>query len=199
MASCCWSRLAIDYGAERRRLRVIKMRGIEFRGGFHDFTIEKGGLEIYPRLVAAEHHAVSTAMLRSSGNAELDPLLGGGLERGTNALLIGAAGVGKSSLALTYGVAAADAASTRPSSPSTRGSARSKRARKRSDCSSTKRMAAGRSAFQQIDPAELSPGEFAAVVRRQRRARQRAHRRYRQPQRLSQRDARRALPHAADA
>src|SRR6202012_4835039 len=48
--------LAIDYGAERRRLRVVKMRGIAFRGGFHDFTIEHGGLEVYPRLVAAEHH-----------------------------------------------------------------------------------------------------------------------------------------------
>jgi circadian clock protein KaiC len=99
--------LAIDYGAQRRRLRVVKMRGIEFKGGFHDFTIHKGGLRIYPRLVAAEHHTHFESELVSSGNPELDSLLGGGLERGTSALLIGAAGVGKSSLALTYAIAAA--------------------------------------------------------------------------------------------
>jgi len=99
--------LAIDYGAQRRRLRVVKMRGIEFKGGFHDFTIRRGGLKVYPRLVAAEHHKDFDNDLVLSGNTELDTLLGGGLERGTNALLIGAAGVGKSSLALTYAVAAA--------------------------------------------------------------------------------------------
>ncbi|MGY4332255.1 KaiC/GvpD/RAD55 family RecA-like ATPase [Bradyrhizobium sp. LB7.2] len=90
--------LAIDYGAERRRLRVIKMRGIRFRGGFHDFTIEAGGVRIFPRLVAAEHHASFVGEFTPSGNAQLDLLLGGGLERGTSALLLGAAGVGKSSL-----------------------------------------------------------------------------------------------------
>ena len=100
--------VAIDYGAERRRLRVIKMRGIRFRGGFHDFTIERGGLQIFPRLVAAEHHKTFVGDFTPSGNAELDQLLGGGLERGTNALLIGAAGVGKSSVALTYAIAAAE-------------------------------------------------------------------------------------------
>src|ERR1700741_4318608 len=99
--------LAIDYGAERRRMRVVKMRGIPFKGGFHDFTIERGGLEIYPRLVAAEHHKEFEGGFVPSGNKEVDMLLGGGLERGTNALLIGAAGVGKSSLALTYAIAAA--------------------------------------------------------------------------------------------
>ena len=99
--------LAIDFGAERRRLRVVKMRGIDFRGGFHDFSIVKGGLDIYPRLIAAEHHKPFSGDFMPSGNHELDDLLGGGLERGTNALLIGAAGVGKSSLAMTYVVAAA--------------------------------------------------------------------------------------------
>ena len=84
--------LAIDYGAQRRRLRVVKMRGIDFKGGFHDFTIRHGGLKVYPRLVAAEHHKDFETQVVSSGNAELDALLGGGLERGTNALLIGAVG-----------------------------------------------------------------------------------------------------------
>src|ERR1700742_1165767 len=99
--------LAIDYGAQRRRLRVVKMRGIDFKGGFHDFTIRKGGLHVYPRLVAAEHHKPFAADVVPSGNAELDTLLGGGIERGTNLLLIGGAGVGKSSLALTYAITAA--------------------------------------------------------------------------------------------
>lgn len=157
--------LAIDYGAERRRLRVIKMRGVRFRGGYHDFAIRKGGLQIYPRLVAAEHHSAVVGEPASSGSAELDQMLGGGLERGTNALLVGAAGVGKSSLALSYAVAA---------------------------CQRGERvgffvfdenigtlLARGRSLgldiqpcidqglmhLQQVDPAELSPGEFTAAVR----------------------------------
>src|SRR5690606_11439450 len=99
--------LVIDYGAERRRLRVMKMRGIAFRGGYHDMKIVRGGTEAYPRLVASEHHTEFTGDYTPSGNAALDQMLGGGLERGTNALLIGAAGVGKSSLSLTYIMAAA--------------------------------------------------------------------------------------------
>lgn len=100
--------IAVDYGAQRRRISVVKMRGMAFRGGFHDFTIEKGGLRIYPRLVAAEHHRTFVGEHTPSGNGQLDTMLGGGLERGTNALFIGAAGVGKSSLALTYAIAAAE-------------------------------------------------------------------------------------------
>src|SRR5690606_4293862 len=80
--------LAVDYGAQRRRLRVLKMRGVDYRGGYHDFSIKKGGLFVYPRLVAAEHRKAFEPQTTPSGNAELDQLLGGGLERGTNALLI---------------------------------------------------------------------------------------------------------------
>ena len=100
--------LPLEYGAERRRLRVVKMRGIKFRGGYHDFTIETGGLAIYPRLIAAEHHKSFIGKLTSTGSSELDALLGGGIERGTSLLLIGGAGVGKSSIALTYAMAAAE-------------------------------------------------------------------------------------------
>ena len=64
--------LSLDYGAERRRLRVVKMRGMKFRGGYHDLTIETGGLAIYPRLVAAEHHKAFLGELTSTGSAELD-------------------------------------------------------------------------------------------------------------------------------
>src|SRR5690242_11145252 len=100
--------LALEYGAERRRLRVKKMRGIPFRGGYHDFTIRTGGIEVFPRLIAAEHRNVFVGELSHSGSAELDALLGGGLERGTSTLLIGGAGVGKSSIAVTYAAAAAE-------------------------------------------------------------------------------------------
>src|SRR5689334_3744075 len=72
--------LALDYGAERRRLRVKKMRGINFRGGYHDFVIETGGVRVFPRLVAAEHHKPFVGELTQSGSAELDALLGGGVE-----------------------------------------------------------------------------------------------------------------------
>ena len=99
--------LSLEYGAERRRLRVVKMRGMKYRGGYHDFTIETGGLAIYPRLVAAEHHRAFLGELTSTGSSELDALLGGGIERGTSILLIGGAGVGKSSIALTCAMAAA--------------------------------------------------------------------------------------------
>ena len=101
--------LAIDYGAERRRLRVIKMRGIRFRGGFHDFTIEQGrARDLIRGWSRPSITRTSIGDLRPAAMRELDQLLGGGLERGTNALLIGAAGVGKSSLALTYAIAAAE-------------------------------------------------------------------------------------------
>ena len=94
--------LAPSYGAERRRLRVIKYRGQSFRGGFHDFTIVTGGLAVYPRLVAAEHKGVFERTVLGSGKPELDALLGGGMERGSAALIIGPAGTGKSLLTLQF-------------------------------------------------------------------------------------------------
>lgn len=157
--------LAIDYGAQRRRLNVIKMRGIEFRGGFHDFTIAKGGLRIFPRLIAAEHHTEFTGEYTPSGNAELDKLLGGGLERGTNALLIGAAGVGKSSVALTYALAAADRGEHAVYYAFDEGRGTLEARARTIGLLLEPALAKGRLRFQQIDPAELSPGEFAANVR----------------------------------
>jgi circadian clock protein KaiC len=157
--------LAIDYGAQRRRLRVEKMRGIEFRGGYHDFTIKRGGLEIYPRLVAAEHHTKFVGDFTPSGNADLDALLGGGLERGTNALLIGAAGVGKSSLALTYAVAAAKRGEKSVFFAFDEGLGTMEARARTIGLQLDDAINDGRLHFQQIDPAELSPGEFAARVR----------------------------------
>jgi len=81
--------LATQYGAERRRLRVAKMRGVAYRGGFHDLMIRTGGLEVFPRLVASEHHKPFEPANVPSGNKALDDLLGGGLPRGTSTLLLG--------------------------------------------------------------------------------------------------------------
>lgn len=157
--------LALDYGAERRRMRVVKMRGIPFKGGYHDFTIERGGLEIYPRLVAAEHHAEFDGDFVASGNAELDQLLGGGLERGTNALLIGAAGVGKSSIALTYAIAAAERGEHSVIFAFDEGKGTMNARARTLGLALDAAVAADIIRIEQIDPAELSPGEFAHLVR----------------------------------
>jgi circadian clock protein KaiC len=157
--------IAIDYGAERRRLRVVKMRGIKFRGGFHDFTIETGGLAIYPRLVAAEHHKSFSGDFTPSGNAELDQLLGGGLERGTNALLIGGAGVGKSSLALTFAVAAAGRGEHAVIFAFDEGRGTIDARARTIGLQLQAMIDSGLVRIQQIDPAEVSPGGFAHLVR----------------------------------
>ena len=98
--------LAPDYGAERRRLRVIKYRGQRYRGGFHDFVIRTGGVEVFPRLVSAEHKSEFTRDQLASGSPEMNALLGGGVERGSSVLILGPAGTGKSLLALTFIVGA---------------------------------------------------------------------------------------------
>lgn len=157
--------LAIGYGAERRRLRVMKMRGIEFRGGYHDFTIRKGGLKIYPRLIAAEHHTKFVGDFTPSGNAELDQMLGGGLERGTNALFIGAAGVGKSSLALSFALAAAQRGEHAVFFAFDEGRGTLEARARSIGFQLDEATESGLLRVQQVDPAELSPGEFAANVR----------------------------------
>src|ERR1700759_3618112 len=94
--------LAPAYGAERRRVRVIKYRGVKFRGGFHDVTIPTGGLNVFPRLVASEHRTAFIRGQKYSGIAELDQLLGGGIEAGSSTLVLGPAGTGKSLLAIVF-------------------------------------------------------------------------------------------------
>jgi circadian clock protein KaiC len=157
--------LALDYGAERRRLRVIKLRGSSYRGGFHDFKIERGGVAVYPRLVAAEHHQEFARELVKSGVAELDSLLGGGLHRGTSTLVLGPAGSGKSSIAAQFAAAAAERGEHAASflfdeSLQTYLSRAAGLGREMSE-----HVEAGRMSMRQIDPAELSPGEFAHHVR----------------------------------
>jgi circadian clock protein KaiC len=93
---------APEYGAERRRLRVLKYRGRRFRGGFHDFAITTGGVHAFPRLISAEHRKKFARDVLKTGIAELDALFGGGLARGSSILILGPAGTGKSLLTLTF-------------------------------------------------------------------------------------------------
>jgi circadian clock protein KaiC len=95
-----------DYGPEKRFLQVVKLRGVKFRGGEHDFELTTGGLAVYPRLVAAEHRGDFRAVTAVTGNAGLDALLGGGLSRGSNTLFMGPSGVGKTTTALSCVLAA---------------------------------------------------------------------------------------------
>ena len=98
--------VAPGYGAERRRMRVIKYRGQQFRGGFHDLVLETGGMRVFPRLISAEHRRAFRRETVGSGNGELDALLGGGIDRGSSTLVLGPAGTGKSLLMLTFAAAA---------------------------------------------------------------------------------------------
>jgi circadian clock protein KaiC len=154
-----------DYGSARRRLMVVKYRGRDFRGGFHDYKIVRGGLVVFPRLVAAEHAANESREKLASGIAALDELLGGGLEKGTSTLFVGAPGTGKSSVAVQFALAAA----------------------RRGECAALfifdesirtlltrcagmgmdlkPHIDSGRIRVRQVDPAELSPGELVHDIR----------------------------------
>lgn len=153
------------YGAARRRMEIVKLRGVQFSGGFHDFNIRRGGIELYPRLVASPQPGHDHDLQVLSGISEVDDLLGGGLESGSSTLIMGPAGAGKSTLATQFAVAAAE---------------RGERAAffifdesRRSLLNRSKALGMdlagplekGQITAQQIDPAELAPGEFASLVR----------------------------------
>lgn len=156
---------APEYGAERRRIRILKYRGQAFRGGYHDFTIKTGGVAVFPRLVAAEHRSGFVRKTMASGIAELDALLGGGIEQGSSTLILGPSGTGKSTFALQFMVAAI------------------RRGEKAAFFAFDEELGllfdrtramgfdlegmrdAGHLQIVQIDAAELSPGEFAHGVR----------------------------------
>ena len=153
------------FGIQRRRVSVTKFRGSDFRGGYHDYAIRRGGLEVFPRLVAAEHRQPAQRRRLASGLPQLDALLGGGLETGTSTLLMGAAGTGKSTIAALFAATAAG-----------RGEHASLFIFDESANTLFSRMKglgidlqshaeAGRIIVREIDPAELSPGEFAHRIR----------------------------------
>jgi circadian clock protein KaiC len=153
-----------DYGIARRRLRVIKMRGSRFRSGWHDYSILTGGLRVYPRLIAAEHHADFKREPASSGIAGLDSLLGGGLDRGTTTLIMGPAGTGKSSFALQY-VSTFAKNGERCLLYTFDEVLGIMLARGRAlGLELEPHVKSGRIVAEQVDPAELSPGEFAVRV-----------------------------------
>jgi circadian clock protein KaiC len=157
--------LSPEYGAERRRLRVVKLREVQFRGGHHDFAIRRGGLQVYPRLVAHEHFTPFDADELSSGIPALDELLGGGLDRGTAWLLMGPAGVGKSAVATRFAVSAAERGEHVAVFAFDEG-LRTLLTRSASLGMPLERhLESGVLTIQQVDPAEMSPGEFSASVR----------------------------------
>ncbi|MBB2961071.1 circadian clock protein KaiC [Methylobacterium sp. R2-1] len=154
-----------EFGSERRRLRIVKMRGIKFRGGYHDFVVETGGIAVFPRLVAADHHATFDATTRSTGSIELDSLLGGGLVPGTNTLLLGPSGVGKTTTAVRCMLAALERGETATYYLFDEGLATLLSRAALLGMDLRPHIESGRLTVTQIDPAELSPGEFAATVR----------------------------------
>jgi circadian clock protein KaiC len=157
--------LTPEYGADRRRLRVLKHRGRRFRGGFHDYLIGRGGLEVFPRLVAAEHRTDHPMERLDSNVGTLDKLLGGGLEHGTSTLIVGAAGTGKSSLAAQF-VASAAKKGQRAAMFLFDESMRTLLSRTDGLGIGLRRyIDDGTVACRQVDPAELSPGEFTHAIR----------------------------------
>jgi signal transduction histidine kinase/KaiC/GvpD/RAD55 family RecA-like ATPase/CheY-like chemotaxis protein len=182
------------FGAARRRLRVTKLRGVAYRGGYHDFTIRQGGLAVYPRLVASEHVDPSSPIEAvSSGIPGLDQLLGGGIERGTATLIMGPAGAGKSALASQWAIAAAKRGErvliyTFEEPPDI---LRRRSASLGMDIEGP--IARGEIVLTPVDPSEMAPGEFAAAICDDVRKRDARDGDRRQLERLPPRDAGRAL------
>lgn len=157
--------LAPVYGAERRRLRVVKYRGREFRGGFHDFVIQKGGLYVFPRLVALEHHADQNRGALATGVSRLDNLLGGGIERGSSTLVLGPAGTGKSLLTLQFVNAALQRGECAAMFVFDEELTLLINRAKSLGFDLQGMMDSGKLLIEQVDAAELSPGEFTHRVR----------------------------------
>jgi circadian clock protein KaiC len=155
-----------SYGGTRRTIEIVKLRGTPYREGFHDYTIKTGGMEIYPRLVAAEHTSGFDEQRIESGVTELDKMFGGGVSRGSSTLIVGPTGSGKSTLAIQYASAAikrGDKASVYVFDEVRR------TALDRAESLGMPILAqieSGKLCVIQIDPAELSPGELTASIRK---------------------------------
>ncbi len=154
-----------EYGVARRLLSVLKIRGSDFREGNHDLVLRKGGVTVFPRLVAGEHHREFKREDFSSGIAQLDALLGGGLGRGTSNMFMGPPGTGKSTLAVRFAVAAAERGekSLLFIFDETTGTLKDRSAQLGMNLESY--LASGLISIQQVDPAEISPGELVHRIR----------------------------------
>lgn len=155
-----------DYGIKRRRIEIRKLRGSSYREGFHDYTIQTGGIHVYPRLIASEHKPGFERKAVPSGLTELDALFGGGVDTGTSTLFMGPAGCGKSTVALRYAVSAAQRGERAVIFTFDEALATLIERSKGLGMDVTELMANGVLDLQQIDPAEISPGEFVERVRR---------------------------------
>lgn len=158
-------RLTLEFGAARRRMQVQKMRGVDFIAGYHDMVIRRGGMDIFPRLIAADHHSPFAGDPVPSGIDGLDALLNGGIARGTSTLVSGPAGAGKTTLALQY-LAAACARGERVviyEFDERIGTMISRAKAFGIDLQAL--IDAGSLTVRQVDPAEIAPGQFSAMVR----------------------------------
>ncbi len=154
-----------DFGSERRRLRVVKMRGVKYVGGFHDFAIQTGGVAVFPRLIAADHHSDFVGDLVTTGIPRLDEMLGGGIAPGTNTLLSGPSGVGKTTTALRCALSAVERGERAAYFLFDEGRATMLARAAAMGMDLTPHLDSGQLTIQQIDPAELSAGEFSSWVR----------------------------------
>lgn len=152
-----------EYGKQRHRLRVIKMRGVNFQSGFHDFNIETGGIKVFPRLTASDSPGAERLKPLVTEVKGLEDLLGG-LDYGTCTMFTGPAGIGKSTLALTYAFAAARRGERAALYLFDEGLANMTTRTSALGIDIKGFIEAGRISARQIDPAELSPGEFSHLV-----------------------------------
>jgi circadian clock protein KaiC len=157
--------LAQEFGKERRRLNIVKMRGIKFRGGYHDFVLDTGGLTVFPRLVAAEHGTDFVPSSQSTGAAGLDQLLGGGLVSGTSTLFIGPSGIGKTTLVIRSILTALERGESAAFYLFDEGLGTLLVRCTALGMDIRPYIENGKLIIHHIDPAELAPGQFAQMLR----------------------------------
>jgi len=158
-------RIAKEYGQERRRVNIIKMRGIRFRGGYHDYVLDTGGIRMFPRLVAAEHTRDFSATLHATGSDSFDTLLGGGLVAGTNTLIVGPSGIGKTTLTVRCMLSALERGDKAAFYLFDEGMGTFFERNRALGMDLRPYIENGQLRIVHIDPAELSPGEFVHTLR----------------------------------
>ncbi len=161
----CLEQLAKEFGKERRRVNIMKMRGIAFRGGYHDYVLDTGGIRIFPRLVAAEHGVEFNPVIRSTGSPGLDALLGGGLVSGTNTLFVGPSGVGKTTVVVRCMLTALDRGEKASYYLFDEGLGTFFARAASLGLDLRRHMVSGLLTVRHVDPAELAPGQFAQMLR----------------------------------